>query len=77
MRYDKRTMGNAVMALLTYCEELVNNDIKSNAIEIQETINTARGICDMYELREGEKVDWLVGYINYEAKNQGLWNRVE
>ena len=77
MRYDKRIMGNAVMALLTYCEELANNEIDGNIIEIQEAINTARGICNMYELREIDKVEWLVGYINYEAKEQGLWDRVK
>ena len=77
MRYDKRTMGNAVMAILTYCEELANNEIDGNIIEIQEAIHTARGICNMYELREIDKVNWLIGYINYEAKNQGLWDRVK
>lgn len=76
MRYDKRMMGNAVMSILTYCEELANNEIDGNIIEIQEAINTARGICNMYELREIDKVNWLVGYINYEAKLQGLWDRV-
>ena len=76
MRYDKRTMGNAVMAILTYCEELTNNSLSENITEIQESINTARGICDVYELRESDKINWLVGYINYEAKIQGLWDRV-
>ena len=76
MRYDKRTMGNAVMSILTYCEELANNEIDGNLSEIQSAIDTARGIATMYELREIEKINWLVGYINYEAKNQGLKDRV-
>ena len=76
MRYDKRAMGNAVMAILTYCGELANNEIDSNLDEIQSAIDTARGIATMYELRELEKIDWLVGYINYEARNQGLRDRV-
>ena len=73
MRYDKRTMGNAVMSILTYCEELANNGLSENLSEIQSAIDTARGIATMYELREIDKVNWLIGYINYEAKDQGLW----
>ena len=73
MRYDKRTMGNAVMSILTYCEELANNGLSENLSEIQSAIDTAKGIATMYELREIEKVNWLIGYINYEAKDQGLW----
>ena len=73
MRYDKRTMGNTVMSILTYCEELVNNGLSENLSEIQSAIETARGIATMYELREIDKVNWLIGYINYEAKDQGLW----
>ena len=69
-------MGNAVMSILTYCEELANNEIDSNLFEIQSAIDTARGIATMYELREIDKVNWLVGYINYEAKSQGLRDRV-
>ena len=73
MRYDRRTMGNAVMLILTYCEELANNGLSENLSEIQSAIDTAKGIATMYELREIEKVNWLIGYINYEAKDQGLW----
>ena len=73
MRYDKRTMGNAVMSILTYCEELANNGLSENLSEIQSAIDTARGIATMYELREIDKVNWLIGYISYEAKDQGLW----
>ena len=73
MRYDKRTMGNAVMSILNYCEELANNGLSENLSEIQSAIDTAKGIATMYELREIDKVNWLIGYINYEAKDQGLW----
>lgn len=77
MGHNRKVLGNAVMTILQHCDDLAGNGIDDNLSEIQSALDTARSICNMHELREIQNVEWVVGYINHEAKELGLLDRVK
>ena len=72
LEQEKIMMTNTVNNILRYCWELIYScGLEGFEKQMQNALDTARNICEMYELDE-DKIDDMLYLVNYEAIERGL-----
>lgn len=68
---SRKALGNTVQGILDFAMELYTGGGVDNINEIEAALGTAKVMANMYELREEEKVDELVAWMNEDLHRGG------